>query len=80
MEIESPQEHSDAGDSFRTFRRARDANLPGWFRDRQHAAWAQFESLPFPNRKDQPWRFSNVDALDLSRYTSTGQTEPNRAG
>jgi Fe-S cluster assembly protein SufD len=47
---------------------ARSAELPAWFRDQQSAAWTKFEALPYPNRKDQPWRFSNVNALDLSRY------------
>jgi Fe-S cluster assembly protein SufD len=47
---------------------ARSAELPAWFRDQQMAAWAKFEALPYPNRKDQPWRFSNVNALDLSSY------------
>jgi Fe-S cluster assembly protein SufD len=47
---------------------ARSADLPQWFRDQQNAAWAKFEALPSPNRKDQPWRFSSVNALDLSRY------------
>jgi Fe-S cluster assembly protein SufD len=68
MELESPQEHSEpailSGPSA-----ARTAEFPGWFRDQQLAAWTKFESHPFPNRKDQPWRFSSVDALDLSRYT-----------
>src|SRR3954471_15219215 len=40
--------------------------LPDWFRDQQHEAWSQFQSLPAPTRKDQLWRFSNVDLLDLS--------------
>ena len=68
MEIESPQEHSGpailSGPSA-----ARTADLPGWFHDQQRVAWTKFESLPFPNRKDQAWRFSSVDALDLSHYT-----------
>jgi Fe-S cluster assembly protein SufD len=47
---------------------ARSGEMPGWFRDQQRAAWAKFESLPYPGRKDQAWRFSNVTALDLSSY------------
>jgi Fe-S cluster assembly protein SufD len=47
---------------------ARSADLPQWFRDQQQAAWTKFEALAYPNRKDQPWRFSNVNALDLSRF------------
>jgi Fe-S cluster assembly protein SufD len=67
MELESPQEHSGpailSGPSG-----GQGAGLPAWFRDQQRAAWAKFESLPFPNRKDQAWRFSSVNALDLSRF------------
>ncbi len=47
---------------------ARSPELPTWFREQQSAAWAKFEALPYPNRKDQPWRFSNVSALDFSRF------------
>jgi Fe-S cluster assembly protein SufD len=46
----------------------RSADLPAWFRDQQEAAWAKFEAAPYPNRKDQAWRFSNVNALDFSSY------------
>jgi Fe-S cluster assembly protein SufD len=47
---------------------ARESDLPDWFRDQQRAAWQEFESVPPPTRKDQLWRFSNVDLLDLSRF------------
>jgi Fe-S cluster assembly protein SufD len=77
MELESPQEQSEpailSGPSD-----ARTADLPGWFHEQQRAAWAKFETLPYPNRKDQPWRFSSVNALDLSSYKQGGslmQTE-----
>jgi Fe-S cluster assembly protein SufD len=43
-------------------------DLPEWFRDQQHAAWNQFESLPQPTRKNQAWRFSNVGLLDLAPF------------
>src|SRR5256884_6104414 len=46
--------------------------LPEWFRDRQRAAWKQFESLPNPTRKDQTWRFSNVGLLDLAKFKVGG--------
>ncbi|HEY4282048.1 MAG TPA: Fe-S cluster assembly protein SufD [Chthoniobacterales bacterium] len=42
--------------------------LPDWFRDQQQEAWNEFKSLPAPTRKDQLWRFSNVDLLDLSTF------------
>jgi Fe-S cluster assembly protein SufD len=47
-------------------------DLPDWFREQQHAAWSKFESIPRPTRKDQPWRFSNVDLLDLSSFQTPG--------
>ena len=46
-------------------------DFPEWFREQQRAAWTQFEALPKPTRKDQPWRFSNVDLLDLKPFKFT---------
>src|SRR5213595_1228597 len=43
-------------------------DFPDWFRDQQRAAWQQFETLPNPTRKDQPWRFSNVGLLDVAPF------------
>jgi Fe-S cluster assembly protein SufD len=42
--------------------------FPDWFRAQQREAWKEFESLPSPTRKDQLWRFSSVDLLDLSPF------------
>jgi Fe-S cluster assembly protein SufD len=42
--------------------------LPDWFREQQTEAWKKFESIPRPTRKDQAWRFSNVDLLDLAPF------------
>src|ERR1700736_6258343 len=47
-------------------------DLPDWFRDQQRAAWRQFEALPAPTRKDQLWRFSSVDLLDLKPFRFGG--------
>src|ERR1700704_2267495 len=46
--------------------------FPEWFREQQHDAWKQFESLPSPTRKDQLWRFSSVDLLDLKPFRFGG--------
>jgi Fe-S cluster assembly protein SufD len=43
-------------------------DLPDWFRDQQAESWGRFESIPRPTRKDQAWRFSNVDLLDLAPF------------
>ena len=67
MELESPPEQFSPAILSGPVE-ARSADLPPWFREQQRAAWAKFESLPYPNRKDQPWRFSNVSALDFSSY------------
>ena len=47
-------------------------DFPDWFREQQREAWKQFESLPAPTRKDQLWRFSNVDLLDLKPFKFGG--------
>ena len=43
-------------------------NQPAWFRQQREQGWREFSSLPNPTRKDQPWRFSSVDVLDLGPY------------
>src|SRR2546430_17380757 len=43
-------------------------DLPPWFQQQREQGWREFSALPNPSRKDQSWRFSNVDALDLSSY------------
>jgi Fe-S cluster assembly protein SufD len=46
--------------------------FPDWFREQQSEAWQQFQSIPAPTRKDQLWRFSNVDLLDLKSFKFGG--------
>ncbi|MEY2526491.1 MAG: Fe-S cluster assembly protein SufD [Verrucomicrobiota bacterium] len=48
------------------------SDFPEWFREQQREAWEQFESLPSPTRKDQLWRFSSVDLLDLNPFKFSG--------
>ena len=47
-------------------------NVPDWFHAQQSEAWQEFASLPSPTRKDQLWRFSNVDLLDLAPFKFSG--------
>src|SRR5467141_988057 len=47
-------------------------DFPAWFRDQQRTAWKEFEALPKPTRKDQAWRFSNVDLLDVTSFKFAG--------
>jgi Fe-S cluster assembly protein SufD len=51
---------------------AESRDLPDWFREQQREAWDQFESLPYPTRKDQLWRFSSVNLLELTPFKSGG--------
>jgi Fe-S cluster assembly protein SufD len=44
------------------------ATWPEWFRDQQAAALADYEATPAPARTDEPWRFSNLAALDLAAF------------
>lgn len=67
MEIVSPQENS-APAILSGIPENQGGDLPDWFRARQEQAWARFAVLPMPTRKDQPWRFSNVNALDLTPF------------
>ncbi|MBA3882327.1 MAG: Fe-S cluster assembly protein SufD [Chthoniobacterales bacterium] len=68
METDSPQETS-ARTILSGIPEGRSADhLPVWFHERQQIAWSRFASLPMPARKDQPWRFSNVAALDLTPF------------
>jgi Fe-S cluster assembly protein SufD len=43
-------------------------DFPLWFRQQRDQGWREFSTILNPTRKDQAWRFSNVDALDLSPY------------
>ena len=47
-------------------------DFPEWFREQQQDGWKQFASLPSPKRKDQLWRFSNVDLLNLMPFKLGG--------
>ena len=47
-------------------------DFPDWFGEQQRDAWKEFESLPSPTRKDQLWRFSSVDLLDLKPFRFGG--------
>jgi Fe-S cluster assembly protein SufD len=39
-----------------------------WLRDLRAAALARFADLGFPNRKQEEWRFTNVDAIAKTEY------------
>jgi len=43
-------------------------DVPDWFAAEQQAAWTEFQRIRPPTRNDQPWRFSNVNLLDLTPF------------
>ncbi len=45
-----------------------ETSWPAWFVDQQAAALTDFETTPAPTRRDEPWRFSNIAAVDLSEF------------
>ncbi len=67
MEADIPSELSTAS-ILSGVSAAKASGLPAWFSEQQRAGWDRFNALPMPARKDQPWRFSSVDKLDLSKY------------
>lgn len=50
------------------------AALPGpaWLQRRRAAAAERFASIPLPTEKDEIWRYSRIDDLDLDRFQSGG--------
>jgi Fe-S cluster assembly protein SufD len=38
---------------------------PDWLRRRRAEAWAAWQSLPMPSRKDEEWRRTDISGLDL---------------
>jgi Fe-S cluster assembly protein SufD len=47
-------------------------NWPDWFHNDRKTAWDLFRTLPSPARTDEPWRFANLKATDLSPFHEAG--------
>ena len=41
---------------------------PGWFKELQTRAWAEYQNEPLPERTNELWRFSSVKCLALNDY------------
>ena len=54
------------------------ANWPEWFRRDQQKAWEAFLGIPQPKRNDEPWRFANIKAIDLSEFVEAGAVQDER--
>jgi Fe-S cluster assembly protein SufD len=45
-------------------------SAPGWFKELQTEAWAEYQASPLPERTNELWRFSSVKNLALNDYLS----------
>ncbi|MHB1712869.1 MAG: SufB/SufD family protein [Acidimicrobiales bacterium] len=70
----SHRERTSALPSLSTFSPEIAAALPGpaWLRRRRAAAAEAFASAPLPTGKDEIWRYSRIDDLDLDRFRTVG--------
>jgi len=48
---------------------------PQWFQQDQQKAWETFTTLRQPKRNDEPWRFANLKAIDLSDFQLAGPVQ-----
>lgn len=53
--------------------------LPAWFHEQQRAAAEHYESLPQPTRRDESWRFANLQAVDLQDFAPARPLAPETA-
>lgn len=44
------------------------STLPDWWLAAKQEAWDRFNALPFPNRSDERWRFSNLSGISLEDF------------
>jgi Fe-S cluster assembly protein SufD len=47
-----------------------------WWSKGKLVAWQEFQSLPMPKRKDEDWRFANVQALQLQGFRPAEALDP----
>ena len=53
---------------------------PPWLAERRAAAAETFLSRPAPTEKDEVWRYSRIDRLDLDRYRPVAAPEGRPVG
>jgi len=67
-------QHAFTDDGFQSFLASR--NEPAWLTEMRRDAWQQFQSLPWPNHKDEEWMRTDIRLFHLEKFTipSTRQT------
>ena len=56
------------------------SQLPKAWQSRQKLAWENYKKIPMPHRKDEDWRFANINSIQLEPYhygTSFASEEKN---
>lgn len=73
-----PAERSRRGPNLHTFTAEGSAALPGpeWLTRRRAEAFADFEAMPMPSEKEEVWRYSPVDSLDLDAFRPVAVWDP----
>ncbi|MBX7156928.1 MAG: Fe-S cluster assembly protein SufD [Verrucomicrobiae bacterium] len=54
------------------------SNLPSSWQARQKVAWEKYQKISMPHRKDEDWRFANIQSIQLNSYqygTATSESE-----
>src|ERR1700727_2399991 len=53
---------------------------PPWLQKRRTAAAEAFSSAPLPTEKDEVWRYSRIDDVDLDRFRPAAAEAATRSG
>ncbi len=48
-------------------------NEPEWLLKKRLEAWAQYEEMPMPNRKDEEWRRTDIRDLPIDEVAPFGE-------
>jgi Fe-S cluster assembly protein SufD len=46
-------------------------DLPGWWLDQKRAAFAEYQRLPMPTRREEDWRFASLQNIAVDGYDFT---------
>lgn len=55
-------------------------DVPSWLAELKRESWEQWQSLPWPNRKSETWRFGTVSDLAVDGFHPAAERPPASAG
>jgi Fe-S cluster assembly protein SufD len=53
-----------------------DPKFPTWWQKGREAAWEKFKAFPMPSRRDEDWRFANVNHLQIDSFHLPASLDP----